>query len=30
MTDRLIGQSENGGEPRRLLEGLRLAFAGRS
>jgi tetratricopeptide (TPR) repeat protein len=30
MRERLVGLSENGGEPRRLLEGLRLAFGERS
>jgi tetratricopeptide (TPR) repeat protein len=30
MRERLVGLSDNGGEPRRLLEGLRLVFAGRS
>jgi hypothetical protein len=27
MRERLVGLSDNGGEPHRLLEGLRLAFA---
>jgi DNA-binding SARP family transcriptional activator/TolB-like protein/Tfp pilus assembly protein PilF len=30
MKERVIGLSDQGGEPRRLLEGLRLAFAERS
>jgi tetratricopeptide (TPR) repeat protein len=30
MKERVVGLSDQGGEPRRLLEGLRLAFAERS